>query len=128
MYNEKVMDHFTNPRNIGYIHDAHGVGDYGDPDCGDQIIIYLQVNRGVIKDIKFKIFGCSTLIATTSMLTEMVMGKPLEEARKITGSDIVQALEGLPEDKAHCAKLSITALHYALRDYEKKKSLGWART
>ncbi len=127
MDNEKVIDHFTNPRNIGDIPDAHGVGTYGDDGCGDYLKIYIKVNRNKIIDIKFKIFGCSTLIATTSMLTEMVEGKTLEEVKGISEDDIVQSLGGLPEEKTHCAKYSIMAFYYALQDYDKRKKLGWAR-
>ncbi len=127
MDNEKVKDHFTNPRNIGDLPDAHGVGTHGDEGCGDYLVMYIKVNRDRIVDIKFKIYGCSTLIATTSMLTEMAKGKTLREAARITGEDVVNALGGLPKDKTHCANLSITALHMTLQDYKKRKSLGWAR-
>lgn len=127
MYNQKVVEHFTNPRNIGEMNDAHGIGSYGDPDCGDYLKIYIKVNRDTIIDIKFKIFGCSTLIATTSVLTEMVKGKSLQEIKGIAGDDIVDELGGLPEDKTHCAKLSVTAFYFALQDYKKRKNLGWAR-
>ncbi len=127
MYNQKVVEHFTNPRNIGEIPDANGVGTYGDPDCGDHLKIFIKVNRDIITEVKFKIFGCSTLIATTSMLTEMAQGKRLQEAKEISGEDIVNELGGLPQDKAHCARLSVSAFYFALQDYQKRKSLGWAR-
>lgn len=127
MDNEKVVDHFTSPRNIGDLPDAHGVGTHGDAACGDYLVIYIKVTRDIISDIKFKIYGCSTLIATTSMLTEMVKGKTSKEAALITGEDVVDALGGLPKDKTHCANLSITALHLTLQDYKKRKKLGWAR-
>lgn len=127
MDNPSIRDHFTNPRNVGEIPGADGIGTYGDPDCGDYLVIYLKVNRGNIVDIKYKIFGCSTLIALTSMLTEMVKGKVLEEVRGITGDDILEALGGVPEDKTHCARLCLTAFYLALQDYKKKKRLGWAR-
>ncbi|UNC92998.1 iron-sulfur cluster assembly scaffold protein [Candidatus Contubernalis alkaliaceticus] len=127
MENQLVVDHFTNPRNIGDLPDAHGIGTYGAPDCGDYLVIYIKVNREKISDIKYKIYGCSTLIATTSMMTEMAKGKTIQEARLITGEDVVKALGGLPEDKTHCANLSITALHFTFQDFNKRKSLGWTR-
>ena len=127
MYTQKAQEHFINPRNVGDIPDASGVGTHGDPDCGDYLEIYIKVNRDTITDIKFKIFGCSTLIATTSILTEMVKGKGLQEIKGISGEDIVNALGGLPEDKTHCARLSVSAFYFALKDYQKRKSLGWAR-
>lgn len=121
MYSEKVMDHFTNPRNVGEIKDANGVGQVGNPVCGDIMRIYLKVEDNVIKDIKFKTFGCGAAIATSSMVTEMVKGKTLDEALTITNKAVAEALDGLPPVKMHCSNLAADALHAAIEDYRKKQ-------
>ena len=120
-YSEKVMDHFMNPRNVGEIEDASGVGEVGNPSCGDVMRIYLKINEGVIEDAKFKTFGCGAAIATSSMATEMVKGKTIEEAIKITNNVVAEALGGLPAVKMHCSVLAEEALESALTDYFKKK-------
>ncbi|WP_422445769.1 Fe-S cluster assembly scaffold protein NifU [Thermoanaerobacterium sp. DL9XJH110] len=120
MYNEKVMDHFSNPRNVGEIPDADGVGQVGNPVCGDIMKIFIKVKDNVIEDIKFKTFGCGAAIATSSMVTEMVKGKPIDEAETITNRAVAEALGGLPPIKMHCSNLAADALHAAIEDYKKK--------
>ncbi len=120
MYSEKVMDHFTNPRNVGEIEDANGVGMVGNPACGDIMKLTIKVVEGVIRDIKFKTFGCGAAIATSSMVTELVKGKPLDEAEKITNKTVAEALDGLPPVKMHCSNLAADALHAAIEDYKKR--------
>lgn len=122
MYSEKVMDHFTNPRNVGEIEDASGVGTEGNPTCGDLMTIYIKVEDNVITDIKFKTFGCGAAIATSSMITKMAMGKTIEEALKITRNDVAEELEGLPPVKMHCSNLAADALKAAIDDYKKKQA------
>ena len=121
MYNEKVMDHFSNPRNVGEIKDANGVGEVGNAKCGDIMRIYLQVENDIIKDVKFKTFGCGAAIATSSMVTEMVKGKTLDEALEISNQAVAEALGGLPPAKMHCSNLAADALHEAIKDYIAKK-------
>lgn len=121
MYNEKVMEHFSNPRNVGEIEEASGVGEVGNAKCGDIMRIYLQVEEDVIKDVKFKTFGCGAAIATSSMVTEMVKGKTLEEALKVSNQAVAEALGGLPPAKMHCSNLAADALHEAIKDYLSKK-------
>ncbi|MEA1984640.1 MAG: Fe-S cluster assembly scaffold protein NifU [Euryarchaeota archaeon] len=121
MYNEKVMDHFTNPRNVGDIKDADGVGEVGNPTCGDMMTIYIKVKDDILTDIKFKTFGCGAAIATSSMVTEMAIGKTLKEALKITRDDVADELGGLPPVKLHCSNLAADALHEAIKDHMKKK-------
>jgi nitrogen fixation NifU-like protein len=121
MYSEKVMDHFKNPRNVGTIDDADGVGEVGNPLCGDMMTIYLKIDDERIEDIKFQTFGCGAAIAVSSMLTEMAKGKSLEEARKISNKDVAEALEGLPKNKLHCSNLGADALHMAIQNYEDRK-------
>ena len=121
MYSEKVMDHFTNPRNVGEISDADGVGTVGNPVCGDLMTIYIKVKDDKIHDIKFKTFGCGAAVATSSMTTELAKGKTLDEAMKITRKDVADNLEGLPPVKMHCSNLAADALHAAIEDYKKKK-------
>ena len=123
MYSEKVMDHFTNPRNVGEIADASGVGTVGNAKCGDIMRIYLKIENGIIEDVKFKTFGCGAAIATSSMATEMVKGKSIEEAMKLTNKAVAEALDGLPPVKMHCALLAEQALKEALEDYFKKNNL-----
>lgn len=121
IYSDKVMDHFTNPRNVGEILDADGIGEVGNPSCGDIMRIYLKVKDDVIQDAKFKTFGCGAAIATSSMVTEMVKGKPVLEALKISNEAVAKALDGLPPIKMHCSNLAADALQEAIKDYEKQK-------
>lgn len=121
MYTDKVMDHFTNPRNVGEIKDAAGVGEVGNAKCGDIMRIYLQVENDIITDVKFKTFGCGAAIATSSMVTEMVKGKNLDEALEISNQAVAEALGGLPPAKMHCSNLAADALHEAIKDYIAKK-------
>lgn len=121
MYTEKVMDHFANPRNVGEIENASGVGEVGNAKCGDIMRIYLDVEDDIIKDVKFKTFGCGAAIATSSMVTELVMGKTLDEALKISNDAVAEALDGLPPAKMHCSNLAADALHEAIKDYIQKK-------
>ena len=120
MYSKKVMEHFQNPRNMGIIGDADGIGEVGDPVHGDMITAYIKVKDNKINDIKFQTFGCVAAIAVSSMVSEMVMGKSLEEAKRITKEEVVNALEGLPEEKMHCSNLGTEALLRAIEDYERK--------
>lgn len=123
MYNEKVMDHFLNPRNVGQIINPSGVGEVGNAACGDIMKIFLDIEDNIIKDIKFQTFGCGAAIATSSMVTEMVKGKTIEEALEITNKAVAEALDGLPPQKMHCSNLAADALHAAIKDYiEKQKS------
>jgi nitrogen fixation NifU-like protein len=119
-YSEKVMDHFMNPRNVGEIPDADGVGTVGNPVCGDLMSFYIKVDDGRLEDVKFKTFGCGAAIAVSSMVSEMAKGKTLEEAKKITNADVADELEGLPKNKMHCSNLGADALHEAIKDYEAK--------
>jgi nitrogen fixation NifU-like protein len=121
MYTEKVMEHFRNPRNMGEIPDADGVGTVGNPVCGDLMTIYIKVKEDRIQDIKFKTFGCGAAIATSSMTTEIAKGKTLEEAMKITRASVADSLGGLPPVKMHCSNLAADALHAAIEDYNKKQ-------
>ncbi len=120
MYSEKVMDHFANPRNVGEIADADGVGTVGNPKCGDIMRMFLKVENGVITDVKFKTFGCGAAIATSSMATEMVKGKTLDEALQLTNKAVAEALDGLPPVKMHCSMLAEEAIHAAIEDYKKR--------
>ena len=120
MYSEKVMDHFENPRNVGEIPDANGVGTVGNAKCGDIMRMYLKVENGVIEDVKFKTFGCGAAIATSSMATEMVKGKTIKEALQLTNKAVAEALDGLPPVKLHCSLLAEEAIHAAVEDYLKK--------
>ena len=120
MYNKTVMDHFRNPRNVGVIEDADGIGEVGNPLCGDMMTIYLKINEGHIEDIKFQTFGCGSAIAVSSMITEIAKGKSLADAKKITNKDVASALEGLPQNKLHCSNLGADALHLAIQNYEDK--------
>ena len=119
-YSEKVMDHFLHPRNVGDIPDADGVGTVGNPVCGDIMKMFLKVNNGVITDVKFKTFGCGAAISTSSMVTEMVKGKTIDEALKISNKAVAEALGGLPPVKMHCSVLAEQALRSALVDYYRK--------
>jgi nitrogen fixation NifU-like protein len=122
MYTEKVMDHFSNPRNIGEIENADGVGEVGNPVCGDMMSFYINVKDDKIADIKFKTFGCVAAIAVSSMVTEMAMGKTLDEAKKITKKSVAESLDGLPKEKMHCSNLGADALTKAIEDFERKQS------
>ena len=122
-YSEKVMDHFTNPRNVGEIADASGIGTVGNPVCGDVMKMYLKIENEIIVDVKFKTFGCGAAVATSSMVTEMVKGKSITEALTITNKAVAQALGGLPAIKMHCSVLAEEALRSALKDYYKKQGL-----
>lgn len=122
-YSEKVMDHFTNPRNVGEIDDAAGVGTVGNAKCGDIMRMYLDIQDNVIKDAKFKTFGCGAAIATSSMATELLIGKTVEEALKITNKAVMEALDGLSPVKVHCSLLAEEAIHAALWDYAQKHQI-----
>jgi nitrogen fixation NifU-like protein len=123
MYSEKVIDHFNNPRNVGEIPNADGVGQVGNAKCGDIMKISLEVENNTIKDIKFKTFGCGAAVATSSMVTEMVKGKTVQEALAVTNVAVAEALGGLPGEKLHCSNLAADAVHAALRDYAEKKRI-----
>ena len=123
-YSEKVIDHFTNPRNVGEIENASGVGTVGNAKCGDIMRIYLDIRDGVIKDAKFKTFGCGAAVATSSMATELIIGKTVEEALKVTNEAVMEALNGLPPVKVHCSVLAEEAIHAALKDYAEKNGLA----
>ena len=120
LYTEKVLDHFNNPRNVGEIPDADGVGEVGNAKCGDIMKMYLKIQDGVITDVKFKTFGCGAAIATSSMATEMVKGRSIEEALQLTNKAVMEALDGLPAVKVHCSLLAEEAIHAALWDYAEK--------
>ena len=122
MYSEKVMDHFSNPRNVGELEKQSGTGMVGNPACGDIMKLTIQVEGGIVKDVKFKTFGCGAAIATSSMVTELVKGKNLDEAEKISNSTVAEALDGLPPVKMHCSNLAADALHAAIEDYRKKQA------
>ena len=117
MYSQKVMDHFSNPRNVGELSNADGVGEVGNAKCGDIMKIFLKVENGVIEDVKFQTFGCGAAIATSSMVTEMVKGKSLEDALRVTNEAVAEALDGLPPVKMHCSNLAADALHAAIINY-----------
>lgn len=119
-YSEKVMDHFRNPRNVGEIENPDGVGRVGNPICGDVMELYIKVNGNIITDAKFKTFGCGAAIATSSMATELVIGKSIEEAQQITNKVVAEALDGLPAIKMHCSNLAEEALEAAIKDYKSK--------
>jgi nitrogen fixation NifU-like protein len=121
MYTDKVMDHFSNPRNIGEIENADGVGEVGNPVCGDMMSFYINVKDNRITDIKFKTFGCVAAIAVSSMVTEMALGKTLDEAKKITKKSVAESLDGLPKEKMHCSNLGADALNKAIEDFESKQ-------
>ena len=124
MYSEKVMDHFANPRNVGEIPDANGIGEVGNPQCGDIMKMYLKIENNVLVDVKFKTFGCGAAIATSSKATEMVMGKTIEEALSITNKMVTEALGGLPAVKLHCSVLAEEALHEAIKNYKERLEAG----
>ncbi len=119
-YNEKVMQHFMNPQNVGDIKDADGIGEVGNPVCGDMMTFYIKVKDNRLEDVKFKTFGCGAAIAVSSMVSQIAKGKTLEEALKITNKDVAEELGGLPKNKLHCSNLGADALHAAIKDYMKK--------
>ena len=124
MYSEKVMDHFTNPRNVGEIENASGIGTVGNAKCGDIMRMYLDIDeKGVINDVKFKTFGCGAAVATSSMATELVKGKTVQEALTVTNKAVMEALDGLPPVKVHCSLLAEEAIHAALWDYAEKHNI-----
>lgn len=126
MYSDKVMDHFMNPRNVGEIENADGIGEVGNAKCGDIMKMYLKIDDGVIVDVKFKTFGCGSAIATSSIATEMIKGKTVEEALQLTNRAVVEALDGLPAQKIHCSVLAEQAVKSALLDYARKNNLQFA--
>lgn len=123
MYSEKVMDHFSNPRNVGEIENADGVGQVGNAKCGDIMKMYLKIENNIIVDAKFKTFGCGAAVATSSMATELVIGKTVEEALTVTNQAVAEALDGLPPVKMHCSNLAEEAIRAALEDYMKKNGI-----
>ena len=123
MYSEKVMDHFMNPRNVGEIEDADGVGQVGNAKCGDIMKMYLKIEDGIIKDAKFKTFGCGAAVATSSMATELIKGKTIKEAEQITNKVVMEALDGLPPVKVHCSVLAEEAIAAAIHDYKIRNGL-----
>ena len=123
MYSDKVMDHFTNPRNVGEIEGADGVGEVGNAKCGDIMKIYLKIKDNIIEDVKFETFGCGSAIASSSMATEMIKGKTVAEAMKLTNKAVMEALDGLPPVKVHCSLLAEEAIHAALWDYAEKHDI-----
>ncbi len=122
VYSEKVMEHFMNPRNVGEIADADGVGTVGNPVCGDVMAFYIKVNNGHLSDVKFKTFGCGAAIAVSSMVSEMAKGMSLEEAKRLNRNMVADKLDGLPPNKMHCSNLGAEALHKAIEDYESKQA------
>jgi len=126
MYSQKVLEHFTNPKNVGEIENADGVGEVGNPVCGDMMSFYIKVADDRIVDVKFKTFGCVAAISVSSMVSEMAMGKTLAEARSITNKSVAEALDGLPKEKLHCSNLGAEALAKAIEDYESKSGREFA--
>ncbi|MBQ3761482.1 MAG: Fe-S cluster assembly scaffold protein NifU [Clostridia bacterium] len=120
LYSEKVMDHFRNPRNVGVIEDANGIGEVGNAKCGDIMKMYLKIEDGIVKDVKFETFGCGSAIASSSMATEMIKGQPVSEVKKLTNKAVAEALDGLPDYKMHCSVLAEEAIKSALEDYQKR--------
>ena len=124
LYSEKVMDHFLHPRNVGVIEDANAIGEVGNAKCGDIMKMYLKIKDDVVEDVKFETFGCGSAIASSSMATEMIKGKPLSEVRTLTNKAVTEALDGLPAHKIHCSVLAEEAIKSALEDYESRKNAG----
>jgi nitrogen fixation NifU-like protein len=120
LYSEKVMEHFRNPRNVGVIEDANGIGEVGNAKCGDIMKMYLKIEDDIIQDVKFETFGCGSAIASSSMATEMIKGKPVAEAEKLTNQAVAEALDGLPAYKMHCSVLAEEAIHAALEDWRSR--------
>ncbi len=125
LYSEKVMDHFTNPRNVGKIEDADGVGEVGNARCGDIMKIYIKVKDDIIEDVKFNTFGCASAIASSSMATEMIKGQPISKALELTNKAVVEALDGLPPVKIHCSVLAQEAVQMAVKDYYDKNGISY---
>lgn len=125
LYSEKVMDHFRNPRNVGIIEDADGVGEVGNAKCGDIMKIYLKINNDIIEDVKFETFGCGSAIASSSMATELIKGKPVSEALQLTNKAVAEALDGLPVHKLHCSVLAEEAIKKALQDYYERNGIEY---
>ena len=122
LYSEKVMDHFLHPRNVGVIEDANAIGEVGNAKCGDIMKMYLKIKDDIVEDVKFETFGCGSAIASSSMATEMIKGKPLSEVRHLTNKAVTEALDGLPAHKIHCSVLAEEAIHSALEDYERRQN------
>ena len=122
LYSEKVMDHFLHPRNVGVIEDANAIGEVGNAKCGDIMKMYLKIKDDVVEDVKFETFGCGSAIASSSMATEMIKGKPLSEVRTLTNKAVTEALDGLPAHKIHCSVLAEEAIKSALEDYERRQT------
>lgn len=128
LYSEKVMDHFRNPRNVGTIENADGIGEVGNAKCGDIMKIYLKIEGDIISDVKFETFGCGSAIASSSMATELIKGKPVSEALALTNKAVVEALDGLPAHKIHCSVLAEEAIKSALKDYYDKNGIAYDRS
>ena len=120
LYSEKVMDHFRNPRNVGVIEDANGIGEVGNAKCGDIMKMYLKIEDDIVQDVKFETFGCGSAIASSSMATELIKGKPVSEVKTLTNKEVAEALDGLPDYKMHCSVLAEEAIQSALEDYQKR--------
>ena len=120
LYSEKVMDHFRNPRNVGVLEDANGIGEVGNAKCGDIMKMYLKIENGIVEDVKFETFGCGSAIASSSMATELIKGKPVSEVKQLTNQAVAEALDGLPAYKMHCSVLAEEAIQSALEDYRKR--------
>ena len=125
LYSDKVMDHFRNPRNVGVIENADGIGEVGNAKCGDIMKMYLKIDDGIISDVKFETFGCGSAIASSSMATEMIKGQPVSEAMKLTNKAVAEALDGLPAYKMHCSVLAEEAIKKALKDYYDKNGIEY---
>ena len=128
LYSEKVMDHFTNPRNVGKLENADGIGEVGNAKCGDIMKIYLKIDNGIITDVKFNTFGCGSAIASSSMATELIKGKPLSEALTLTNKAVAEALDGLPAHKMHCSVLAEEAIRSAIKDYYDKNGIEYDKS
>ncbi len=128
LYSEKVMDHFRNPRNVGEIPDADGIGEVGNARCGDIMKIYLKIKDGIIEDVKFNTFGCGSAIASSSMATELIKGKPLSQALELTNKAVAEALDGLPAHKMHCSVLAEEAIRAAIKDYYDKNGIEYDKS
>lgn len=128
LYSEKVMDHFRNPRNVGVIENADGIGEVGNAKCGDIMKIYLKIENDIIVDVKFETFGCGSAIASSSMATELIKGKPVSQALTLTNKAVVEALDGLPTHKIHCSVLAEEAIKLALKDYYEKNGIDYDRS
>ena len=125
LYSEKVMDHFRNPRNVGVLEDANGIGEVGNAKCGDIMKMYLKIENGIVADVKFETFGCGSAIASSSMATELIKGKPVAEVRELTNKAVAEALDGLPDYKMHCSVLAEEAIKLALKDYYDKNGISY---